>query len=329
MSQSRSNLLVLGTILPSAEAQLESVFDLTSIHGLDELSTLTDDQLAAIAGIVTFGHIKIDAALLDKVPNARMVGNFGVGYDTVDAKTCAARGLVVTNTPDVLTDETADTAVGLLLMTVREFPKAEQHLRAGKWPKGGYPLTPTTLRDRTVGIAGLGRIGKAVARRLEGFSVKIAYSGRRKQDDVSYTYYPSVLEMAAAVDTLVSVLPGSAETQHVLNADVFKALGPSGVFVNIGRGSVVQEADLIAALHDGTIAAAGLDVFENEPNINQAFLDAPNTVLLPHVGSASQHTRQEMGRLLTDNVERFFADGCVYTPVPECKEIAKVVERPD
>lgn len=328
MSVSQSDVLVIGMVLPSAEARLAERFALLRISSFDDLERLDPVRRSTLQGLVTFGHVKVDAALLDRLPGLKIVGNFGVGYDSVEAKACAARGIIVTNTPDVLTDETADTAVALLLMTVREYAAAERHLRAGNWSASAYPLTPTTLRGRQVGIAGLGRIGKAVARRLEGFSVQIAYCGRRAQTGISYRYFPSVLAMAQEVDTLISVLPGSPDTDGLIDRAVFKALGPAGVFINIGRGSVVNEADLLDALQTKTIAAAGLDVFQNEPNIDPAFFGAPNTVLLPHVGSASQHTRAQMGRLLTDNVERFFTDGHVYTPVAECAAIAKIAVRP-
>jgi lactate dehydrogenase-like 2-hydroxyacid dehydrogenase len=231
---------------------------------------------------------------------------------------------MVTNTPDVLTEEVADTALGLLIDTVRELSKSQEFLRAGRWPKEGrYPLSKLSLRGRSVGIFGLGRIGKAIAHRVEAFGLPVSYHNRRKADDVSYTYYPSLLELAKAVDTLILVAPGGAETAKAIDADVLKALGPEGVLINIGRGSVVDEDALAQALTDGTIAAAGLDVFANEPNVPQALLDAPNTVLLPHIGSASEKTRRDMANLVIDNLISWFDNGEAITPVPETSHVKK------
>ncbi len=205
---------------------------------------------------------------MGRLPNLEIVANFGVGYDSVDAAWAGQNGVVVSNTPDVLTEEVADTALGLLLMTVRELSASERYLRAGHWvAKGAYPLTHGTLRGKTIGILALGRIGKAIARRCEAFGLTVVYHGRSKQADVAYRYYPSLVEMAKDVDILLSVAPGGPDTHHIINAEVLKALGPQGVLVNIGRGSVVDEPALIKALQDKTIASAGLDVFEHEPKV--------------------------------------------------------------
>jgi len=266
----------------------------------------------------------VNASLIDALPNLEIIGNFGVGYDAVDAKHAATKHVMVTNTPDVLTDEVADTTIGLLIDTVRELSKSQAFLRAGDWvKKGRYPLSRLSLRGRKVGIFGLGRIGKAVAHRVEAFGLPIAYHNRRKADDVSYDYYPSLLELAKAVDTLILVAPGGAETAKAINAEVLSALGPEGVLINIGRGSVVDEDALAKALTDGTIAAAGLDVFADEPNVPQALLDAPNTVLLPHIGSASEKTRQGMADLVIDNLISWFDKGEALTPVPETVGVKK------
>lgn len=225
---------------------------------------------------------------------------------------------MVTNTPDVLTEEVADTAVGLLINTIRELPRAEAWLRAGRWVADGpYPLTPMTLRGRRVGIFGMGRIGLAIARRLEAFGLPIAYHNRSKVEGVSYAYHASLAELAANVDTLVSVAPSTAATDKAVNADVLAALGPDGVFVNIGRGGTVDQPALIEALGSGTIGAAGLDVFADEPDVPQALIDLPNACLLPHVGSATVHTRKAMADLVADNLVSWFEKGRALTPVPE------------
>jgi lactate dehydrogenase-like 2-hydroxyacid dehydrogenase len=281
-----------------------------------------EDRNAAIRGLARGGHFDVDHALFDRLPKLEIVASFGVGYDGIDLKAAAERGIVVTNTPDVLTEEVADTALGLLLMTVRELSAAERHLREGKWIKANYPLTGT-LRDRTVGIIGLGRIGLAIARRLDAMQVPVVYHTRHKRPDVPYRYYADLRAMATDVDTLMIVLPGTPSTTKLVDAAILKALGSNGVLINIGRGIVVDEPALIAALKDGTIRAAGLDVFADEPNVPSALIALPNAVLLPHVGSASVHTRDAMGQLVVDNLRSWFEKGKPLTPVPETPVPAK------
>jgi lactate dehydrogenase-like 2-hydroxyacid dehydrogenase len=274
-------------------------------------------QARGVAAMTT-----IDAAFIDGLPDLEIIAGFGVGYDAIDARHAGTRNVMVTNTPDVLSEEVADTALGLLLNTVREFPKAEKWLRDGNWvARGGYRLTPGTLRGRRIGIFGMGRIGLAIARRLEAFGLPIAYHNRRRVEGVEYAYYPTLLALAEAVDTLISVAPGGASTEKAVNAEVLKALGPDGVFVNVGRGSTVDEPALAAALADGTIFAAGLDVFADEPRVPQSLLDADNACLLPHVGSASVHTRRAMADLCVDNLVSWFTEGRALTPVPETAHV--------
>jgi lactate dehydrogenase-like 2-hydroxyacid dehydrogenase len=257
------------------------------------------------------------------LPNLRIIASFGVGYDAVDAKHAGARGVMVTNTPDVLTEEVADTALGLLLNTVRELPKAEAWLRAGKWvSEGNYPLTRMSLRGRKAGIFGMGRIGLAIARRLEAFGLPVSYHNRSKVENVAYTWHPTLIDLARSVDTLISVAPGGASTEKAVGREVLEALGPDGVFVNIGRGSTVDEDALAAALADGTIRAAGLDVFRREPHVPEALLAAGNASLLPHVGSASVQTRQAMADLVVDNLVSWLSAGRPLTPVPETAHVS-------
>ena len=281
---------------------------------------VSDDMRRSVRGIASFGGI--DAAFIDALPNLEIIANFGVGYDSVDARHAAARGIMVTNTPDVLTEEVADTTIGLLINTVRELYAAETWLRDGSWvKKGNYPLSRLTLRGRSVGIFGMGRIGVAVARRLEAFGLAVAYHNRRQVEGLAYQYHPTLKGLAEAVDTLISVAPGGASTEKAVNAEILSALGRNGVFVNIGRGSTVDEAALAAALANGTIAAAGLDVFADEPNVPPALLAAPNTSFLPHVGSASEHTRRAMADLCVDNLVSWFSERRPLTPVPETVQI--------
>jgi lactate dehydrogenase-like 2-hydroxyacid dehydrogenase len=295
--------------------RLEKLFNVVSIDRPDP--ALIDTTIrGTVRGVASFAGF--NPALIDGLPKLEIVALFGVGYDMVSAAHAGTRHVMVTNTPDVLTEEVADTAVGLLINTIRELPRAEGWLRTGRWARDGiYRLSPLTLRGRTIGIHGLGRIGMAIARRLEAFGLPVAYHNRRPAPGVGYRYFPTLLGLAGAVDTLISVVPGGPATDRAINAEVLAALGPNGVFVNIGRGSTVDEAALAEALANGTIAAAGLDVFADEPNVPQALLDAPNATLLPHVGSASEATRRAMADLVVDNLASWFATGRPLTPVPE------------
>lgn len=312
---------VAGPMHPHAVERLESAFSLIRLKRGDA-ALVKPDVAGSIRGVAA--QTAIPASFVDALPNLEIVASFGVGYDHVDAAHCAKRGVMVTNTPDVLTEEVADTALGLLINTVRELPKAESWLRSGHWESDGpYPLTPATLRGRRAGIFGMGRIGLAIARRLEGFGLPVSYHNRRRVEGVPYTYYPGLRELAAAVDILISVAPGGAATSKAVTRDVLTALGPDGVFVNIGRGSTVDEDALIVALGDGTIRAAGLDVFADEPHVPEALLALPNACLLPHVGSATIHTRQAMADLVVDNLVSWFAEGRPLSPVPETRDIAR------
>jgi lactate dehydrogenase-like 2-hydroxyacid dehydrogenase len=313
-------ILVPSKLYEHAVGRIDRSFNMVRIDRADP--ALVGDGLAAkVRGVA--GMTAIGAAFIDALPKLEIIANMGVGYDSVDAKHAASRGIVVTNTPDVLTEEVADTALGLLINAVRELPKAEQWLRQGRWEKeGAYPLTGATLRGRRAGIFGMGRIGIAIARRLEAFGLSVAYHNRRKVEGVPYAYHPTLIGLAGAVDTLISVAPGGAATDKAVNAEVLAALGPNGVFVNIGRGSTVDEEALIAALGKGVIRAAGLDVFAREPGVPQALIDLPNASLLPHVGSASVHTRNAMADLVVDNLISWFAGKGPLTPVPETIHVA-------
>jgi lactate dehydrogenase-like 2-hydroxyacid dehydrogenase len=259
----------------------------------------------------------VNDALFARLPNLQIISSFGVGYDHIDANAAAKRGIVLTHTPDVLTEEVADTAIGLLLCTVRELPQAERYLRAGKWSKGNYPLSRATLRNRTVGLVGMGRIGLAIARRLDAFGVPVVYHTRTKRPELVYRHYATLVDMARDVDTLIAIVPGGAETRDMIDARVLDALGPDGIVINVARGSVVHERALIAALKERKIMAAGLDVFVNEPEVSPELLTMDNVVLLPHLGSASVYTREKMDQLLVDNILAWAAGKPPLTPVPE------------
>ena len=306
---------------PIVVEQLESAFTLHRLWEQPDQDAFIAAMGPRIRGMATSAaYGRIDDRFLARFPALEIVASFGVGYDNVDVAAAAARGVVVTNTPGVLDEEVADLTVALLLATVRQLPQAERFLREGQWLKRAFPLSPT-LRGRRVGIVGLGNIGKAVARRLQGFDVPIAYHGRHRQD-VPFEYHSTVIGLAEASDVLVVIVPGGAGTRHMIYRDVLAALGPDGVLINVARGSVVDEAALIEALQAGTILSAGLDVYADEPRVPQALLDLPNLVLLPHVGSASVQTRDAMGRLLAGNLVQWFHEG---TPVTSVAETAGLV----
>jgi len=280
-----------------------------------------EERLAAIApnvrGIVsTWVSAPIDAALMSRLPKLEIVASFGVGYDHIDAAWAGQHGIVVTHTPGVLDEDVADIAMALTLEATRRLPQAERYLREGRWPSGAYRLT-ASLRGRTMGLLGLGRIGKAIARRAEAFGLKLAYHGRQKQDGVAYPYFATPVALAEACDILVIAAPGGPATRHIVDARVLAALGADGVLVNIARGSLVDERALIAALRDGTILAAGLDVYEKEPNVPAELIALDSAVLLPHVGSATRHTRLAMANLVVDNLLSWLDGKGPLTPTPE------------
>ena len=273
------------------------------------------DKVRALA--VVFHGVKIDDAYMAQFPNLEIVTSFGVGYDHIDAKAAAARGVVVAHTPGVLDAETADTALGLLLNTVRGFSAAEAYLRQGRWVKDGpFPLS-ASLSGRRMGVLGLGRIGKEIAKRVAAFGVEIVYHGRKPQAEAPYLYYPSLIAMAKAVDILMVAAPGGADTRHIVNAEVLDALGPNGVLINIARGSLVDDDALIAALKERRILAAGLDVFPHEPKVPEGYLSLDNCVLTPHVGSGSVSTRLAMANLVVDNLFAFMDGKGPIAPTPE------------
>jgi lactate dehydrogenase-like 2-hydroxyacid dehydrogenase len=316
----KPQLLVTGPMMELIDRGVEKSYTVHRLHQASDREALLKQIAPEVCAICTGGHtgVKTDAALMARFPKLRIVGNFGVGYDSVDVAAAAKRGVIVTNTPDVLTEEVADTTLGLLLRTVREFYEAEKWLRDGRWARDGdYRLTAASLRDRSVGIVGLGRIGKAIARRCEAFLLPVSYFGRNPQPGVSYRYYKDLVAMARDVDTLIVVTPGGPGTQNLINAAVLDALGPRGILINVSRGSVVDEAALLAALKARKIHAAGLDVFAGEPKINPAFLELDNAALFPHVGSGSIHTRNAMGQLVVDNLAAFAEGKPPKTPVAE------------
>jgi lactate dehydrogenase-like 2-hydroxyacid dehydrogenase len=318
ISSEKIDLLIYGPNKPIVEHGFSDQFMLHSFetkHDLERLSPVVAGKIRGAA--VTYNSVRGDKATLSLFPKLEIVASFGVGYDHIDAEYAREHNIVVANTPDVLTEEVADVAMGLLIATLREFVKADRYLRSGLWRTQNFPLSVGSLRDRKVGMVGMGRIGQAIGRRLDAARVPVAYHSRNPAAGVSYKHYPDLIEMAKAVDTLVIIVPGGAATAKLINADVLKALGPRGVVINVARGSVVDEPALIAALKSGTILAAGLDVFDNEPNVPDELRAMQNVVLLPHIGSASVVTRNAMDQLVVDNLKAWFAGKPPLTPVAE------------
>jgi lactate dehydrogenase-like 2-hydroxyacid dehydrogenase len=318
ISSEKIDLLVYGPNKPIVDNGFSDQFVLHAAETRADLDRLSPAVAAKIRGAaVTYSTARCDSGVMELFPKLEIVASFGVGYDHVDAKYASEHKIVVTNTPDVLTEEVADIALGLLIATLREFVKADRYLRSGLWTTQQFPLSVGSLRDRKVGMVGMGRIGQAIARRLDASHVPVVYHTRKPADGLSYKHYPDLIEMAKAVDTLVIIVPGGAATAKMINADVMKALGPRGVIINVARGTVVDEQAMIAALKSGTILAAGLDVFEKEPSVPDELKAMQNVVLLPHIGSASVVTRNAMDQLVVDNLKTWFAGKPPLTPVAE------------
>jgi lactate dehydrogenase-like 2-hydroxyacid dehydrogenase len=318
ISSEKIDLLIYGPIRPILQNGFSDQYVIHSAENRADLERLTPalkEQLRGMA--VTYHTVHADKRALSEFPKLEIVASFGVGYDHIDTAHARERSIVVTNTPDVLTEEVADVAMGLLIATLREFVKADKYLRSGLWQTQNYPLSVGSLRDRRIGIVGMGRIGQAIGRRIEASRVPVVYHSRKPAEGVTWQHYPNLIEMAKAVDTLIVIVPGGAATAKMINADVFKALGPRGVLINVARGSVVDEPALVAALKSGTILAAGLDVFANEPSVPDEMRTMQNVVLLPHIGSASVVTRNAMDQLVVDNLKNWFAGKAPLTPVAE------------
>jgi len=295
-------------------AKLQSEFTCHKLFEAPDKKAFFEKHAATVRGLATFGPLPVDGKLMDALPKLEIVSNFGVGVDAINLDDAKKRGIIVTNTPDVLNDCVADTALALVLMALRKFPQSEVYLRQGLWAtKGAYPLT-TSAGGKTLGILGLGRIGEAIAKRAQSFGMKIRYHNRSKKN-VPYPYDADPVALAKSSDVLMVVTPGGAGTAKLVNAKVLDALGPQGYLVNVARGSVVDEQVLLLYLQEKKIAGAGLDVYENEPQVPVAFYALDNAVLFPHVASATVETRKAMGDLQVENLHLHFAGKPVKTPV--------------
>lgn len=315
MSDKKADVLVWGPVHAALTQNLNRDFTVHNRWEIADIDAWAAEHGEKIRGVVTSGVYGTDNALLDKLPNLNVVNSFGVGYDPIDTAYLARRGIKLSNTPDVLNNAVAETAMALMLCVSRRISEAERFVRAGKWLTGKLPLG-NDLCGKTCGIVGLGKIGKTIAKRAAAFDMDIAYYRRGQgYSDVSYTHYGDLVELAKASDYLIVIVPGGADTQHLINAAVLKALGPKGYLINVARGSVVDEQALVASLLESQIAGAGLDVFEDEPKVPAELLTLDNVVLTPHIGSGTYETRQAMADLVFANVSRFFDEGELVTPV--------------
>ena len=315
-----AELLLIGDVTDTMRARLAAKF---TIHELADMA----DPLAwlsihgtKIQYVSTNGHDGIRPEYVEAMPNLKLISCYGVGYDAIDTAQAVSRGIWVTHTPNVLNAEVATTALMLMLACYRNLLADDAYVRSGKWQTDGNAPLTRTADNRTVGIVGLGRIGQAIADKLAPFNAKILYHARNEKP-VKYTYYSDLTEMARDSEVLICITPGGPSTQKLVNADVINALGPKGILINVSRGSVVDETALIAALEEGRLGAAGLDVFEQEPKVPAALRALSNVVLLPHVGSATHETRAVMGALTVDNLLQHFEQGTVISPVPECAKM--------
>jgi lactate dehydrogenase-like 2-hydroxyacid dehydrogenase len=310
----KPDIVLTTLIFPPTQAILEREFVCHKLYEAADRDAFLKEVAPKVRALATFGAAGADARLMDALPKLELISNFGVGVDAIDLEAAKKRGVTVTNTPDVLNDCVADTAMALTLNVMRKFPQSEAYLRSGYWPtRGDYEKT-TSLGGKTMGVLGLGRIGEAIAGRATAFGMKIRYHNR-KQKDVAYPYDADAVALARNSDVLMVATPGGGGTKALVSAKVLDALGPQGYVVNIARGSVIDEPVLLDYLQHGRIAGAGLDVFANEPNISPAFFALDNAVIFPHVGSATNETRSAMGDLQVENLRLHFAGKPVRTRV--------------
>ena len=307
-------VLQKGAYMSALETALAQEFDVHQLWKEPDQAAFLAAHGSAFVGLATSARWGADAALIEALPNLKVISSFGVGVDTIDVAAATMRGVLVGNTPDVLNDCVADIAFGLLIDVARGISASERFVRRGDWQRGAFALQ-TRVSGKRLGILGLGRIGRAIAKRGSGFDMDVRYHNRRRVEDVGFNYEASLADLARWADFLVVASAGGPETRHLVSADVLNALGPQGFLINIARGSVIDEAALVDALVNKKIAGAGLDVFENEPQVPEALLSLDNVVLLPHIASGTHETRQAMADLTLANLRSYFADGRLLAPV--------------
>lgn len=313
-STTRPQLLMIGPLLPSLVERIAEHYEIHRYWELPDADAWISENATRIDGIATSGVFGAKAELIDALPNLKAIVSFGVGYDPIAIDTARNRGITVTNTPGVLDNCVADTAVSILLALGRRIAEADRFVRNGEWEKGRFPLSGS-IGGKVCGIVGMGNIGRAIAQRVESFGMTVAYHNRRRRDDVDYAYHETLEGMLEAADYAVLVVPGGSSTEKLIGAEQLRALGPKGYLVNIARGTVVDEQALVEALQNGTIAGAALDVFADEPNVPTELLALDNVVLTPHIGSGTHETRQAMADLFFANLEGVFKHGKAVTPV--------------
>ena len=310
----KPDIVLTVPIYASAVEQLDATYTMHRLWQAKHRSAFFAEIKDRVRAIATGGGFRVDGALMDALPKAEIIATMSIGVDHIDLEAAKQRGIVVTNTPDVLTDDVADIGMALLLGVARRIVVGDRHVRDGLWLKGNLPLA-TKIGGATMGVLGLGRIGLAIAKRAEAFGMKIVYHGPREKPGVPYRYYPNLVEMAKAADYLMVACPGGAETRNLVNAEVLAALGEKGAVINIARGSVIDEPAMVRMLQEGKLAGAGLDVFADEPRAPEALFGLENVVLQPHVGSATHATRAAMGQLVVDNIAAHFAGKPLLTRV--------------
>jgi hydroxypyruvate reductase len=302
------DILQLVPLRPEVQTELAARYRL---HGKGDFDKVAD----IVRGCVTNGHSGPPPEMIDRMPKLEIIASASVGYDGIPVEYARSKGIPTTNTPEVLNDDVADLAIGLMIMTARRLVASDRYVRSGRWAEEGeYPLASRASGKR-VGILGMGRIGKEIGKRAEAMNNKVAYHSRRPVADVQYQYYPSLVELAKNSDFLVVIIPSTAETLKIVSKDVIEALGPTGILVNVARGAVVDEDALVEALTAGKLGGAGLDVFVNEPKVPEVLFGMDNVVLEPHVGSATNETRRAMSQLVLDNLDAHFAGKPLLTEI--------------
>ncbi len=311
----KDRVLQIGPITPPLDASLPELFDIHPLWKEKDPQAFLAEHGASFRGIVTHVRHACPASLIEALPNLGVISNFGVGYDKIDVAAAKARGVQVANTPSVLNNCVADLAVGLLIDAARGLSATDRFVRAGEWAAGKQRPLMTRVSGKKLGILGFGGIGQAIARRVSGFDMEVRYSTRKPVTGHESQHMADLKALAAWADFLVVACPGGPATKHLVSGEVLDALGKDGILVNIARGSVVDEAALVAALKDGRIAGAGLDVYENEPNVPQALLEMDNAVLMSHIAGFTRESRLEMEKLVCDNLIAYFKTGKALTPL--------------
>jgi lactate dehydrogenase-like 2-hydroxyacid dehydrogenase len=309
------DVLSIGSFPEATNAELANRFGITRHFNRPAPDALSAELKACIRGIATEANRGADRALIAALPKLEVISVFGVGTDSVDLAAARERNIPVSNTPDILTDEVADLAIGLMLASARQIVFADRYVRDGSWAsKGPIPLG-RSVGGKSMGVLGLGGIGRAIADRGAAFRMRVIYHGPRRKPEAPYEYIPDLIELARRSDYLMVACKGGPDTHHLVSAAVIAALGPQGTLVNVARGSVVDESALVAALAEGRLGHAALDVFESEPVPSPAVLKLPNVIVQPHHGSATLETRTAIGQLMIDNLSAHFAGRPLLTPV--------------